>query len=285
MLRLLASALFAAPALAGQITLATWNLEWFPSGIAFKTAPEEIENARVKAAANTVRAHAPDIFFAQEIRDVESCEKLAAATGIKNFKLAVCTDFLDFEGNPIMQQCAIFTTHKVVETRSIKWQVFGIADPPRGAAYALLDVDGELLACFSLHLKSNLRRNPREQQLNILKRELAIGQLLRFISEMPPRPDGRAIKKFVVAGDFNTTLDENDYLSEGTIRNLLDDGFKNSFENIIPAKRITLPAKGLYADVTFDYIFHKGFNKQNTVRFSASNPAVSDHRMFSVVVE
>jgi len=129
-----AAVLLATFAHAAPITLATWNIEWFPSGVAFKTAPGDVEAARIQTAAGVIRPHAPDIFFAQEIRDVESCEKLVAAIGIKDLKLAVCTDFLDFEGNPIMQQCAIFTTHKVVETRSIKWQVFGIADPPRGTA-------------------------------------------------------------------------------------------------------------------------------------------------------
>ena len=279
-----AAFLLAALARAGELKLATWNMEWFPSGVAFERAAEDVEAARVNAAAKIVKAAAPEILFGQEIRDAESCEKLIAASGVEGLKLAVCTDFTDFEGNPIFQQCAIFTTRPVVETRSEKWRTFGVVDPPRGMAYALIDVDGDLVACFSLHLKSNGQRGPRDHQLNILKRELAISQLLRFIEEMPPRPDGRKVEKFIIAGDFNTCLDEAAYLSEGTIRAVLDAGFAHCFDGVPVSERITLPGGDRYPDVTFDHIFWKGFGKQTAWRLAPKDD-VSDHKLLSVTLE
>jgi len=267
-----------------EVKVATWNIEWFPSGLVFKRAAPEVEQARVEAAAAVVKTYAPDILFAQEIRDAESAEKLIAATGIEGMKLDVITDFKDNDGNPIFQQCAIISKYPVLDTRSERWRTFGVIDPPRGFAYALLDVNGELTACFTLHLKSNFQRTPRDHQLNILKRELAIAQLLRFIDALPVGVDGRVISRFIIAGDINSSLDDPAYLSEGTIRNILEAGFNNSFEGVPPARRVTLPGTGRYPDVTFDYVFWKGFAKQTALRLAPKDD-VSDHHMVIVTLE
>jgi len=276
---------FAAFANAAEITLVNWNMEWFPSGVAFRRLAPDVEQIRIEAAAALVKPYAPDIFFGQEIRDAESTEKLIAAMGVEGLKLDVITDFTNDRDEPIFQQCVIVSRYPVLETRSEKWHTFGVVDPPRGFAYALLDVEGELVACFSLHLKSNFQRSPRDHQLNILKRELGMDQLLRFIAEMPPREDGRVVSKFIIAGDFNTSLDEAAYLSENTIRGLLDAGFSNCFEGVPLADRITLPGGDRYPDVTFDYIFWKGFAKQNDVRLAPHKPELSDHALTRVTVE
>ena len=270
---------------AAPVQVATWNLEWFPSGVAYKKLPAEIEQPLIEATADVIRPFMPDIFITQEVRDAESCEKLIASLGIENLKLAVCSDFKDAKDEPLFQQCAIFTIHPVVETRSERWRTFGVVDPPRGFAYALLDVDGELTACFSVHLKSNYKRTALDHQLNLLKRELAAAQILRFIEEMPPRPDGRAVNRFIIAGDFNTNLDDAEYLSEGTLRNLLAAGFSHCFDNVPPASRVTLPGKDLYPDTTFDHILFKGFSKQTALRLGPSNTELSDHRLVSVTLE
>jgi len=275
--------LTALTSLAG-VKVATWNIEWFPSGLAFKQAAPEVEQARIDAAAAIVKTYAPDILFAQEIRDAESAEKLIAASGLEGMKLAAITDFKDQEGNLMFQQCAILSKHPVLDARSERWRTFGVVDPPRGFAYALLDVDGELTACFSLHLKSNFKRSARDHQLNILKRELAIAQLLRFIDALPMDVGGRKITRFIVAGDINSSLDDPAYLSEGTIRNLLEAGFKNCFEGVPPARRVTLPGNDRFPDVTFDYIFWKGFAKQTALRLSPKHD-VSDHNMVVVTLE
>jgi endonuclease/exonuclease/phosphatase family metal-dependent hydrolase len=237
----------------------------------------DIEPARITQAGETIMNASPSILFVQEIRDRETCDKLAAASGISGLKVAVCSEFKDQTGIPIFQQCAILTTHPVLEVTGESWHNYGVVDPPRGYAYALLDVDGELVACYCVHLKSNLTRKETDRQMNILKRELAATQFLDRIRKTGDH-NGRKVTRFVIAGDFNTTLDDPLYVSEGTIRSLLDTGFKDGFEGLAMKDRVTLPANGPYQDVTFDYVFHRGFGSRKDVRVMPPTE-VSDHRM------
>ena len=261
---------------AGEITCATWNMEWFPSGVANMRKPD-IEPARITQAGDAIKKASPSILFVQEIRDRETCERLASVSGIKGLKVAVCSEFKDQTGIPIFQQCAILTSYPVLEAASERWHSYGAVDPPRGYVYALLDVGGELVACYCVHLKSNLTRKPSDNQMNILKRELAATQLLDRIRKTDDHK-GRKVTRFVIAGDFNTTLDDPLYVSEGTIRSLLDAGFRDGFEGLDRKDRVTLPAKGQYQDVTFDYVFYKGFLGRKDVRIMPPTE-VSDHRM------
>ncbi|HQL51522.1 MAG TPA: hypothetical protein PLR91_10070, partial [Kiritimatiellia bacterium] len=238
-------------------------MEWFPSGVANRRMPD-IEPARITQAGEAIKKASPSILFVQELRDREACDKLAAAAGIKGLNVAVCSEFKDQTGIPIFQQCAILTSYPVVEAAAERWHTYGVVDPPRGYAYALLDVEGELVACYCVHLKSNLTRKPSDNQMNILKRELAATQLIGRIKKTDHA--GRKVTRFVIAGDFNTNIDEPAYLSEGTIRSLLEAGFRDGFEGLDKKDRVTLPASGPYPDTTFDYIFHKGFGSRKAVR-------------------
>ena len=278
---MVAFALHACATIAADITAATWNLEWFPSHTPNIRKSEEIEQKLINAAGEIVKQSEPNILFIQEIRDKESCEKLVSATEIKNLQIAVCSDFKDMAGISLFQQCAILTTYPVIKAGFEKWHTFGIIDPPRGFVYAVLDIKGELVVCFGLHLKSNLRKTDQDHQLNILKRELAIEQLMEFIATSR---DLQKITKIIIAGDFNTTLDDFQYASEKTLRMLLDAGFVDGFDNIPQEDRVTLPAKGIYADVTFDYIFWKGFATQKVVSV-VSKSNVSDHALVRVELE
>jgi endonuclease/exonuclease/phosphatase family metal-dependent hydrolase len=261
---------------AGESVCATWNMEWFPSGVPNRRIPEK-EPERILEAGRIIGKVAPDLLFVQEVRDAESCEKLANASGSNGLKVAVCSGFKDQAGITVFQQCAILTTYPVVESAAERWHSYGIVDPPRGYAYALLDIEGELVACYCVHLKSNLVRKETDRQMNILKRELAASQLLAHVKKIGIR-NGKKVSKFIIAGDFNTTLDDPLYISESTIRSLLDAGFKSGFEGVEPKDRVTLPAKGPYKDVTFDYIFHSGFGRTNNARVMPPSE-VTDHRM------
>jgi endonuclease/exonuclease/phosphatase family metal-dependent hydrolase len=257
-------------------------MEWFPSGVANRRMPD-IEPARIKMAGDAIGNASPSILFVQEVRDKETCDRLATASGISGLKVAVCSEFKDQTGITIFQQCAILTSYPIVEAAAERWHSYGAVDPPRGYAYALLDIDGEPVACFCVHLKSNLTRKPTDNQMNILKRELAATQLLNSIKKTGDHA-GRKVTKFVISGDFNTTLDDPLYLSEGTIRSLLDAGFRNGFEGLDKKDRVTLPAKGQYQDVTFDYVFHRGFGSRKAVRIMPP-VEVTDHRMVAVTLE
>lgn len=242
----------------------------------------EIESARILQAGEAIKKASPSILFVQEIRDRQICEQLAAASGTNGLKIAVCSEFKDQTGIPVFQQCAILTTYPVIEAAGERWHSFGAVDPPRGYAYALLDVGGELVACYCVHLKSNLTRKPTDNQMNILKRELAATQLLEHVKKIGVR-NGKKITRFVIAGDFNTNLDGLQYLSENTIRSILDAGFVNCFAGLDMKDRVTLPAKGSYQDATFDYLFHRGFGSRKPVRIMPTSD-VSDHRMVTIVL-
>src|SRR5687767_12301844 len=92
--------------LAGDaIRVTTWNLEWFPSGKTTR-APEEVEQQRIQAVANVVEVLNPDVLLLQEVRDWETCEKLAKAVKSLKYHVIVVSAFKEF-GSVSWQQEAI----------------------------------------------------------------------------------------------------------------------------------------------------------------------------------
>ena len=59
----------------------------------------------------------------------------------------------------------------------------------------------------------------------------------------------------IVGGDFNTTLDQNEFASERTLTIFTDNQFESKYEGVDSKQRITIPGKGKYPDATFDYLF------------------------------
>ena len=88
---------------------------------------------------------------------------------------------------PIWQQVAILSTLPVLDAGYATWAKGIGVSIPRGFAYALLDGGQEgPIACFSLHLKSNMNRSGTdvEDQKNIYKREAAAAQILAVVRKM-----------------------------------------------------------------------------------------------------
>ena len=201
----------------GDLVCATWNINLFPSRLWNMRAEVALETATINECARllqdtlkplTQTDSADLIFFAQEIRDAESAEKLLKATDIEGLKLDVISNFNDDSGIPIWQQIILASTLKVLESDIVIWRATSMVMPPRGYVYAVYeDKDNGPIACFTLHLKSNLNRSRSEleNQRNIYKRELASHQVLDKVKEL--------IKKYgedlkvVVAGDFNTKVE------------------------------------------------------------------------------
>ncbi len=258
-----------------SLRVTTWNLEWFPSGIANLKDPAK-ETKRIAEAAAVLKALAPDVILIQEVRDWESCERLAAAID-SAYEVIVCSAFREgFSGAPGWQQEAIIAKRLAQATWSEAWKTQGIVDPPRGFAFAAFKLGTRDVGFYSVHLKSNLVRGnrEREQQTNILKRELATEQLVKHVADLQGRVMP-SIEAVVVGGDFNTNHDEDLFLSENTLRRLTGAGFRSSFPDRMPlSQRVTHPAKGKYPDTTFDYVFAKGA-AINGMRITPSN--VSDH--------
>ncbi|MGI8957339.1 MAG: endonuclease/exonuclease/phosphatase family protein [Chthoniobacterales bacterium] len=159
---------------------------------------------------------------------------------------------------------------------SESWKATGHSDPPRGFAFAAVHLFGKNVGFYCVHLKSNLVKHDanREQQLNILKREIAAAQLMKHVQDLQGRVLP-SIKAVVVGGDFNTNGDQSTFVSEKTLDSLSSAGFRTAFPVFPPLEqRITHPGDGQYPDATFDYLFFKGAKPTD---YKIVQTGVSDH--------
>lgn len=275
----------ASPARAFEV--ASWNMLWFPSGYSEPQPPRD-EARRLASAARFIREHrVPDILFAQEIRDMDTCRNLAKRLGADAPTPVVCSAFTDFEtGDATVQQLAIFSRFPAADSGFEPWIATDFVFPPRGFAYAILDIDGALVGCFTVHLKSNYvpeGEDPtRQTTFNRLKRELAAEQLLRRIDRLEKEGcNGRPVKRFIVAGDFNNSLFDDRFAHETSIRAFFNAGFRNAFEGFTGEDYATLPGSERYPPATFDYILVKGFKRVGNPD-TLPSVWISDHRMIRV---
>lgn len=262
------------------IRVTTWNLEWFPSGKPTKSSPE-VEQQRIEAAAKVIEVLNPDVLLLQEVRDWETCEKLAAAVKTLKYRVIVVSAFKEF-GTVTWQQVAILAKQDAESAWSASWTSKSTVDPPRGYAFATFRFGGSLVGFYSVHLKSNLVRGgdvEKQAQLNILKRELAAGQLITHAGEM--QKTFPYLRGFIVGGDFNTNRDQAEFVSERTLGIFTEGGFQNSFGSLPLERRVTHPGKGRYPDSTFDYLFTRSMKILAAPEIS--NSTVSDH--FPVSIE
>jgi len=245
------------PALAAPIRVTTWNLEWFPNGTP-KELPAEKQQERINTAAQVLRPLNSDIILLQEVKDYETCARLAEAIAPRTYHVAICSAFREpFTPGLGKQQVAILAKEPAQAAWSETWKSMEGVDPPRGFAFAWFRIGGVDVGVYALHLKSNLimRGNKAvEAQKNIRKREVAIDQLLNHVRDVIGR-SMPLVKSIVVGGDFNTNLDQTEFLEEKTLPKLTAAGFRNSVEGAPLTARITHPGSGPYPDATFDYLF------------------------------
>lgn len=242
---------------AADVSVLTWNLKWFPSG-SQRPAPEDEERRNIAAVGGALRKANADIIVLQEVRGLEVATQLAQQID-KDYSVLVCSAFTDSRGGaPTWQQIAIISRMPAQMAWAERWKTFGVVDPPRGFSFAAIQIGPSLLGVYGVHLKSNLHANePKLHQLNILKRELAIEQLLEHRRTVEQKA-GQGLATVIIAGDFNTSLDDLRFASEGTIRTLLSHRYSCGFEGAPLEERITIPASGGYAAATFDYVFVRG---------------------------
>ena len=268
-----------APGAEGVTTFATWNMEWFPSGWP-EPRPEGDERKRIRDAAAALRARGvPDVLLVQEVRDEATCRAFERALGPAAPRLAVCSDFWFSPTNRSLQQVAVFSRFPVLAAGSESWVASDFVFPPRGFAWAILDVRGEKVAVFDVHLKSNYvpegKDEARAAVLNRLKRELAARQLVSRAAAIAAT-NGWNVGRLLVAGDFNTAAEDPRFAGEKTMRIVRNAGFRDAFEGVPEAERPTLPASDLYPAATFDHICAKGFGAPFSRRVAAV-ARTSDH--------
>ena len=256
--RIIFCLLFAAlDSFCGELSVCTWNLEWFPSGSSKGFASKEIESKRISLVAETLRKLNSDIIIVQEIRDRKACEDLVEELKPNIYTISVCTQFKEGFGGAVgLQQVAILSKLPATASWAENWNTVSISDPPRGFAFASYRIGTNDIGVYGVHLKSNLTRGDvdRGRQLNILKRELAAEKIMRHINEAPLNKTNQ-LEAVIVGGDFNTTLDQNEFASERTLTIFRDNQFESGYEGIDSKQRITIPGKGKYPDATFDYLF------------------------------
>ena len=283
-----------------DLVCATWNLKWFPSGRKDVRASAAEERVTLALTAETLSdairsipacredevspAGATDgiILFLQEMRDARCCTNLVRRVGIPGLEVAVASRFISGM-RPVWQQVCIATTLPVIESGFEPWNRLEGVDIPRGFAYAVLDLGGGMrVACFSVHLKSNMNFSGTEleHQENIYKREVSAGQVLAKYRDIRRR---HGEMRVIVAGDFNT--DENEeFVSEATLRSFYGAHFRDAFTGLKPEDRVTRPASGGYGDTTFDHILYRGFGRL-TGRYIVPGQPFSDHNLVIVELE
>ena len=270
----------------GDVLCGTWNLKWFPSGRAEHRASKRVEEANIADAADVVRAGLSSakccgcILCFQELRDAAACSNLVSAVGVSNLVLASVSAFRDWDRRLMWQQCGIATTLPVVESSWSYWKRSGASlFLPRGYAYAVVDAGADgLIACFSVHLKSNYgATRPAIREQNAQKREIAVRQLMDIAKKIK-LADGRTVGRILLVGDFNTDPTAKRFAHEQTVGILMNAGFVNCFAGLPLEKRGTHPGTTRYPDSTLDYIFHRGFTSADEPALSQLVP-LSDHRM------
>lgn len=293
LLHLLTCALLVLP-LRGDVIVTTWNMKWFPSGKADLRAEPAYERENVARAGRVLadafaeqsrsrKGSADLIVLAQEMRDVAVCEDFVRASGIPGLKVVTVSNYKDNGGVPLWLQMAIMSTLPVLDSGYTIWSTGDGVSIPRGFAFALLDAgEAGTIACFSIHLKSNVNRSGslQESQENIYKREAAAGQILAAVKELRRRNHGRKLR-ILVGGDFNTNEDDPAFVSEATLRSFYGAHYRSCFRDWKKSQCVTCSGNRLFPDATFDYILYHGFDRIVSRRIYEGAP-VSDHNLVAL---
>ena len=267
-----------------SVRVTTWNLEWFPNGSPKDALPEE-QARRINGAAEVLRRLNPDVLLLQEVRDYDSCSRLAEAIAPKTYQVAICSAFKEpFQSGFGRQQVAILAKYPAQAAWAERWKSMEGIDPPRGFVFAWFKIGGSDLGVYSVHLKSNLiiRGNKKEAAAkNIRKREVAAHQLVEHLKSVVATAIPN-IRGTIIGGDFNTNQDQSMFLSEKTFAILEAAGFQNSTAQLPLLQRVTHPSSGRYPNATFDYLWVKNGNAGAP---RILNSPISDHYPLTCDIE
>lgn len=281
--RLLAASLCLAAvayAHAGQLKVATWNMEWFPGGKPSATAEERADQIG-RAKLELLRLQ-PDVLLVQEITDKAALEETLGV--VSNLQLCVLSAFETGGHGGKVQQVGIASKYPAYNAWAEEWKkVGGNAEPPRGFAYAAISVATDaVVMAYSLHLKSNAGGPP---QLNIAKREESARQLLVHIGEIETKlKKDKRVAGIFFGGDMNTNAENPQWAAEKTLRVFSDAGFANCWRDIPAAQRQTWLGNERFEPCTFDWLFYQRLGKQ-TATVVPSDRKVSDHAPIVVFLD
>ncbi|MBQ2282299.1 MAG: endonuclease/exonuclease/phosphatase family protein [Kiritimatiellae bacterium] len=269
-----------------QVKVCTWNMRWFPSGSPV-VKPAKDEYKRSESAARFLNWQKVDIVMLQEVRSAEVVTNLIKMMERPGMKVAACTQFPTLPTDPVPQhQNAIITHYPVIDSGFAKWEKDGELEPPRGYAYAVIDCEGTLILCFSVHFKSNFIAKEEDSVktpiINRQTREATARQFVAIADTLSKKEyDGRKIEAVFLAGDFNTSIFDENFKGEKTIQTIIDGGYRDVYADVPADQRETMPATKWHSSTVFDYIFYKGDKKLNDP-YVAPKSWISDHRLVSI---
>ncbi len=170
----------AEPAPAGPphgLSVAYWNIQWFPG--TRPSASKSEEERQVRAVHGDIVKLSADVIGMEEVRDWNSAA--LAVRPLPGFKVDVVSNFPPREGQTESQQVAIASRLQPISAWAEMWRGDGPITPPRGFAFAAYQLaPGKLLLVYGLHLKSN--RGELVEDVAI--REESMRQLVAHMKDM-----------------------------------------------------------------------------------------------------
>ena len=209
-----------------------------------------------------------DVILLQEIRDRQTCERLALLLKPAQYRVAVCSAFADVSGRPL-PQVAILSRKPITAAWTEPWKADGAVTPPAGFAFALVHHGSGEVGIFSVQFKNNATSGQPTPMSSRFAPQL-VQQAAALGAKLIDQPSA-----VVVAGSFNTNPDEPQFVSEITLRLLENAGFKNVLHGVPLEDRITQRGNGRYPDATFDYVFARNADFLAGPRIVASE--LSEH--------
>jgi endonuclease/exonuclease/phosphatase (EEP) superfamily protein YafD len=280
---LFAPALFAqevpspSPPSKNSLTIAYWNIQWFPGGRPSATHAQETK--QIASVHRDLAKIDADVIGMEEVRDF--AHAVIAVEPLRGFKVDVISNFPPREDQKIPQQVAIASRLQPLSAWSELWKSGAKVVPPRGFAFAAYEIaPKQLLLVYALHLKSN-RGTLRE---NIAMREESIRQLIAHMHAMNDAYAKLGNLAWIVGGDFNTSPDNPRLAGEKTMPGLIDEGFSWLWQNVPFLDRYTRLPDRLYPPACDDHIFYRGVTLQRKSMVNTSAQS-SDHRAIEAVFE
>lgn len=252
------------------LTVAFWNIQWFPGQ---RPDPSAASEKRQITAVHTEMAKLnPDIIGMEEVRNWEMAT--LAVQPLNGMKVDVCANFPPREGQNEAQEVAIASRLQPVSAWVEQWKPARPATPPRGFAFAAYELKPhQLLLVYCVHFKSN--RGELTEDIRI--RQEATRQLLVHIQAMKNAYAGLGQLAWIIGGDFNTSLDDPRFGSETTLRDLIKNGLLWLWQNVPANSRMTLHGEKNYPAACFDHVFYRGITLRHAEVVKTTR-ASSDHK-------
>jgi exonuclease III len=258
-----------ASAFAGPVRITTWNLRPNISGGTNEWSPK-VRAGQIAEAADALKKLKPDVIVLQQMADWKACDELAQALLPEKYQVVICSAFRDPRTKAPRKQVAILSHAKAYISWTEPWQTNGA---PGGYAFAAIRIGGKNTGIFSIQLSGDNDADLRGGAEKSAREESA-RELIKQIAALQNWTTNR-LDALVVAGDFNTAMDDADSSREKTLPMLAGFGFENALAAVPREQRVTLPGMRERVDATVDYLFTRNAGTVSAPLFS--QVALSEH--------